>query len=104
MPKVLRPKQGSQAAASALDATSNTSLDRFSAAMDDDLDTPGALAALDELAARIIQAAAEGKEVAPAQESLRLMAQVFGFTLEKEGPEPRIRANWEKHLARFQSD
>jgi L-cysteine:1D-myo-inositol 2-amino-2-deoxy-alpha-D-glucopyranoside ligase len=79
-------------------------IDRFAAAMDDDLDTPGALAALDELGAHILQAAEAGKEVAPAQESLRLMAQVFGLTLEREGPEPRVRANWEKHLAGFQSE
>ena len=78
-------------------------VERFEAAMDDDLDTPAALAALQALGERILEAAGQGREVVPAQTALRLMAQVFGLTLDRVGPEPRIRANWEKQLTRFQA-
>ncbi len=79
-------------------------IDRFESALDDDLDTPAALKALDELGARILQAAAEGRDVSTAQTALRYMAQVFGLRLDEPGPEPRVAEVWEKHLARFTGD
>ena len=54
---------------------------RFIEAMDDDLNTPRALAALFELAREINRAAAGGRDVAPAQAVLRELCGVLGLTL-----------------------
>ncbi len=55
---------------------------RFLAAMDDDLNTPQALAALFDLAREINRGREGGQDVAPAQERLRELAGVLGLTLE----------------------
>ncbi|WBL37186.1 cysteine--tRNA ligase [Tepidiforma flava] len=55
---------------------------RFIEAMDDDLNTPRALAALFDLAREINRAAAAGGDVAPAQAALRELCGVLGLTLE----------------------
>jgi cysteinyl-tRNA synthetase len=86
-------KQGAErlrAAAFAESSGSNPSADglepgdtqeRFIAAMEDDLNTPRAIAALFDLVRAINRAAAEGKSVAKAQGSLRELAGVLGFSL-----------------------
>jgi cysteinyl-tRNA synthetase len=56
--------------------------ERFVAAMEDDLNTPRAIAALFDLARAINRGASEGKSVAGAQAVLRELADVLGFTLE----------------------
>ena len=55
--------------------------ERFVTAMDDDLNTPQALAALFDLARAINRGRDEGRDVAPAQATLRELADVLGFTL-----------------------
>jgi len=54
--------------------------ERFLAAMDDDLNTPRALAAMFDLAREINRTRDEGKNVAAAQDSLRHMGGVLGLT------------------------
>src|SRR5690606_21382510 len=56
--------------------------DRFIAAMDDDLNTPQALAALFDLVREINRARDEGRDVSDAQGTLRELAGVLGFVLE----------------------
>lgn len=51
------------------------------AAMDDDLDTPAALATLHTMAGMIIDAAAESRDVSIAQAIVRDLATMMGFTL-----------------------
>ena len=55
--------------------------ERFTEAMDDDLNTPRALAALFELARAINRAHDEGHDASAAQSTLRELAGVLGFTL-----------------------
>ncbi len=54
---------------------------RFTEAMDDDLNTAGALAALFDLAREINRARDEGRDTAAAQAALRELAAVLGLTL-----------------------
>ncbi len=56
---------------------------RFLAAMDDDLNTAGALAALFDLAREINRARDEGRRLEEAQAALRELAGVLGLTLEE---------------------
>ncbi|MCZ7569007.1 MAG: cysteine--tRNA ligase [Ardenticatenaceae bacterium] len=58
----------------------------FYTAMENDLDTPRAIAALAALAAKIMAARAEGQDVAPAQQRLGRMGRILGLTFE-----PRAR-------------
>ena len=60
--------------------------ERFFQAMDSDLNTPQALAALFDLAREINRARAAGKSVAKAQETLRTLGNILGLTFrEREG-------------------
>jgi cysteinyl-tRNA synthetase len=56
--------------------------DRFITAMEDDLNTPRAIAALFDLARAINRGAAEGQSVSAAQAVLRELAGILGFMLE----------------------
>jgi cysteinyl-tRNA synthetase len=56
--------------------------ERFEDRMNDDLDTPGAIEALLELAERVRRSAEAGHDVAPAQALLRELAGVLGLRLE----------------------
>ena len=58
---------------------------RFIAAMDDDLNTPRALAVLFDLAHEINRAREDGRDIAMGQEALRELAGVLGLTLEEPG-------------------
>jgi cysteinyl-tRNA synthetase len=60
--------------------------DRFSAAMEDDLNTAGALASLFDLAREINRARDAGRGIAEAQASLRELSGVLGLRLQSEGP------------------
>ena len=75
----------------------------FARAMDDDLDTPAAIAALSRLADGTLAAARAGEQVAAAQEGLRQMGRVFGLRLDAAGPEERVVQGWNRHLERFQA-
>ncbi len=73
---------GSQAdAGSSMDA--GPFWDRFRAAMDDDLNTPQAIAALFDMAREINRSREAGVAVAQAQDALREMASVLGLRLEE---------------------
>ena len=73
----------------------------FTAAMDDDLDTPTVVAALEEFADQILRVAGTGRDVSQAQETLRDIAGVLGLTLDAETPEPRVQQGWDEHAQRF---
>lgn len=72
----------------------------FEAALDNDLDTPAAQAALDVFAGAIVQAGLAGHSVESAQTALREMGQVFGLYFDTE-PEARVTAGWNEYLKRF---
>jgi L-cysteine:1D-myo-inositol 2-amino-2-deoxy-alpha-D-glucopyranoside ligase len=57
----------------------------FFACLDDDLDTPGALAQIESLSTAILEAAASDMDVTLAQAALRECAGVFGFLAAGEG-------------------
>ena len=64
-----------------LDAAS--ARERFTEAMDDDLNTPQALAALFDLARDVNRASSEGRDATEAQAALRELTGVLGLTLEE---------------------
>jgi L-cysteine:1D-myo-inositol 2-amino-2-deoxy-alpha-D-glucopyranoside ligase len=52
---------------------------QFRAALDDDMDTPKAIQALNQLAGDIVRVAAHGNDVSGAQQQLRTLAEVLGL-------------------------
>lgn len=62
--------------------------------MENDLGTPGAVHALQELARGILEAARDRREVKEAQEMLRKYSLVFGLTLGSDTPEERVVKGW----------
>ena len=76
----LRPSEGAEAAGEALDASSFR--DRFMAAMEDDLNTPQAVAALFDLAREINREREAGRSVSDAQDILRQLGGILGLTFE----------------------
>jgi L-cysteine:1D-myo-inositol 2-amino-2-deoxy-alpha-D-glucopyranoside ligase len=75
--------------------------ERFTAAMADDLDTPAALDILDQLAHRILSGDEAAQTLDEAQAVLRRLASVLGLRLDQHGPEDRVSAGWNRHLAEF---
>jgi cysteinyl-tRNA synthetase len=73
----------------------------FTAAMDQDLDSPRALVALVDLGVRILEGEDNGLDVYAAQEALRRMGGVFGLRLDAVGPEERVVQGWNLHAERF---
>ena len=85
-PQPANPETGAALAAPANPGTGaaldpQPARDRFVEAMDDDLNTPQALAALFDLARDVNRASAEGRSVVAAQEMLRELAGVLGLSL-----------------------
>lgn len=78
-----------------------TAATAFQNAMDNDLDTPSALATLTALADQIVAAAGDGRNITPAQETLRNCAAIFGLRLDKPGVEARVANGWSAHRGRF---
>jgi L-cysteine:1D-myo-inositol 2-amino-2-deoxy-alpha-D-glucopyranoside ligase len=76
----------------------------FTAAMEEDLDTPTALRKLEELADNILLTAAAEHDVVPAQAVLRRLGRVFGLRLDQDAPEARVARGWERQLQRFPVD
>jgi L-cysteine:1D-myo-inositol 2-amino-2-deoxy-alpha-D-glucopyranoside ligase len=75
----------------------------FQAAMNNDLDTPEAVMALQELAQVILAEAAAGKAVARAQNTLRQLANVLGLHLDNgTSPPENVTAGWLAHRRRFE--
>ncbi|MCW5851681.1 MAG: class I tRNA ligase family protein, partial [Anaerolineae bacterium] len=68
---------------------------RFTAALDNDLDTPAALQVLDELAAEV-------QSSRDSADALRQLAAVLGLRLDAPGPEPRVVEGWTTHRQRFE--
>jgi Cysteinyl-tRNA synthetase len=75
----------------------------FTAAMDDDLNTPLALSRLESLAGDVIAAARAGRRVETGRALVRRLAQVFGLRLDRSGVEERVTRGWGAHLLRFPS-
>jgi len=75
--------------------------DAFQEAMDDDVQTPRALATLEQWAGKILAGARVGRDVRAAQRELRAMGRVLGLDLDAEGPEERVVTGWNQHLKRF---
>ena len=73
----------------------------FTAAMDDDLNTPAALGRLESLADDVLAAARAGRRVETGQALVRRLAQVFGLRLDRPGVEERVTRGWDAHLLRF---
>ena len=78
------PAAGGDKTPAALDAAPFR--ERFMAAMDDDLNTPQALAALFDLAREINRARDGGQPVNAAQETLRELGGLLGLTFAERGP------------------
>jgi len=76
----------------------------FTTAMDEDLNTPAALDVLEGLADDIITGARDDKKVAGAQEALRVRCTIFGLRLDREEPEERVTAGWQRHRQRFSNN
>ncbi|MCB0168454.1 MAG: cysteine--tRNA ligase [Anaerolineae bacterium] len=70
-------------------------------ALNNDLDSPAALATLVRLADDLIAAANAGQNVEPAQATLRRLSTIFGLRLDAAGPEDRVIAGWNEHLKKF---
>jgi L-cysteine:1D-myo-inositol 2-amino-2-deoxy-alpha-D-glucopyranoside ligase len=66
----------------------------FIESLENDMGTPGAMHALEELARGILKAAKGRQNVKEAQEMLRKYSLVFGLTLGSETPEERVVEGW----------
>jgi L-cysteine:1D-myo-inositol 2-amino-2-deoxy-alpha-D-glucopyranoside ligase len=73
----------------------------FTAALNDDLNTPVALSRLEGLANAILAATQSGHDVGSAQAVLRRLAKVLGLVLDTAEVEARVIEGWRAHLARF---
>ena len=73
----------------------------FTAAMDDDLDTPLGLKRLEEQADRILDAVDGVRSVQAAQAALISMGRVFGLRFDTPGPESRVARQWRRYLKDF---
>jgi L-cysteine:1D-myo-inositol 2-amino-2-deoxy-alpha-D-glucopyranoside ligase len=77
---------------------------RFTAVMDNDLDTVKGIATLLNLADEIIFRAPNGYQIKEAQAALRRMASVFGLCLDEELAERRVITGWNDHWQNFRKD
>lgn len=73
----------------------------FRAALDDDLNTPEAVAVLDRLVAAILAGEYADAERAAAQATLRELAGILGLRL-RVGIDERVTAGWQRHRRRFE--
>jgi L-cysteine:1D-myo-inositol 2-amino-2-deoxy-alpha-D-glucopyranoside ligase len=74
---------------------------RFIQAMENDLNTPEAIAALASLAEQIELAAGQRQNVGQAQAALRAMGSVFGLRLDRADPEQNVQIGWRTHGQKF---
>jgi cysteinyl-tRNA synthetase len=70
--------------------------DEFEDAMENDLQTPSALRALEKLAQVILDAGSQ-QDLKEAQETLRKYGRVFGLTMGSGAPEERVINGWHHH-------
>lgn len=75
----------------------------FHTAMRDDLDTPTALAALEQFAREVLTAAETDRDVHEARDVLRRLGAIVGLRLGPNAnePEPEVVAGWDTFLADF---
>ncbi|MEX0787310.1 MAG: cysteine--tRNA ligase [Anaerolineales bacterium] len=73
----------------------------FERAMEEDLDSPEALVALERLARRILDAAGRGETISTAQAELRGLGAQLGLRIGQSGPEPRVARGWGALRQRF---
>lgn len=104
--KATATAQRLRAAASSATGESNSlsargAVETFETALDDDLDTPIALMAMEQFAEQILRVAKAGRDVRQAQDALRKMALVFGLYLDRDEPEARVTEGWDNHLQKF---
>jgi L-cysteine:1D-myo-inositol 2-amino-2-deoxy-alpha-D-glucopyranoside ligase len=90
---------GGPSTAAALDV--ETARTAVATALEDDLQTPRAVAVLSQLAHRIREAARERQNVENAQGMLRQYGQILGLRLAAEGVEEHVQHGWDMHLARL---
>ena len=74
--------------------------EKFEGAMEDDLDTVGAINVLVELAEKIVASGRDGSDVRGAQELMQEMGRVFGLQMGKV-VEMQVKEGWGEHLKRF---
>jgi cysteinyl-tRNA synthetase len=101
------PLGGAPVSGSALTQIANQTRETFTAAMDDDISTPQAIASLYDLAREINRARGEGaaaEALAPAQATLRELAGVLGLTLREPETGKLAAAPFVELLIRVRSD
>lgn len=76
-------------------------INTFNTAMCDDLDTPTALAALQQYAKEIVSAASAGRDVSKAQQSLSTLGAILGLRFNKEGVDKDVASGWDSYLREF---
>jgi cysteinyl-tRNA synthetase len=76
----------------------------FARALEQDLNTPAAIAALRRLADSIVAASNQGGALGAAQDVLRKLGDVLGLRLGSAGPEGKVVEGWRRHLIRFRSE
>ena len=74
----------------------------FVHALDNDLETPGAIHHLEQLADAIADAAQAGQDVASAKRMLRSMSSVFGLRLNRREPDQVVMQGWGRFLSEFE--
>jgi L-cysteine:1D-myo-inositol 2-amino-2-deoxy-alpha-D-glucopyranoside ligase len=77
---------------------------RFAQAMNDDLNSPAALAVLEQLAEEILAGGESGRDIATAQALLRQLGAVLGLRLDRREPESRVVEGWDRYLEEFSVD
>ena len=70
-------------------------------ALEDDLATPQAVSALDEMAGRLLAGSLRPADLSEGQHTLRECAGWLGLRLNQADVEPRVTAGWNKHRQRF---
>lgn len=78
--------------------------EQFERALDHDLNTPLACQILCQFASEIMTACEERRDVVDAQSWLSQAGSVLGLELGSNHIHDRVRAGWERHLARFSFD
>ena len=104
-----RDAQGLAAAAALASAEGESFLvdefvSEFARALEQDLNTPAAIAALRRLADSIVAASNQGGALGAAQDVLRKLGGVLGLRLGSAGLEGKVVEGWRRHLIRFRSE
>ena len=76
-------------------------MDAFHQAMEDDLNTPRALDAMQDLADQILKTSSRDGHIHSAQEALKKASRVFGLRLDTTGSEQLVLTGWAHHKRHF---